>query len=256
MAGVPGFDTGAQLRFVEEELAIHIQEFRPPREPSRDRREFFLENGLFQGGDADLLYAIVRHYRPRRIIELGAGFSTLVSAAACRVNRAEGHNTELISYDPYATPPVGGIDGLAELRPVAAEAVPLTEFGALASGDVLFIDSSHTVRVGGDVSFLLLDVVPRLAPGVLVHVHDVFLPWEYPRDWVANGWYWAEQHLLHALLIGNSGLEVLVGAHAVWRDHGPRLQQLIPHIDPQHPPISFWMQTAEVEGLRPGGPRL
>jgi hypothetical protein len=243
LPGLPVFDLAAQLSFVERELGARIAEFQPPREPTQDRFEFFLSNGLYQGGDADLLYAMVRRYRPKRVIELGAGFSTLVTAAACSANRADGHDTEFISYDPYATP-APGLDGLSELRPVPAESVPIEEFESLNEDDILFIDSSHVVRVGGDVNRLLLEVVPRLSPGVLIHLHDIFLPWEYPREWIANGWFWSEQHLLHALLVGNAGLEVLVAAHGLWRAHEQQLRTLIPNIDPARPPISFWMRRS------------
>lgn len=244
LEGIPGFDLESQLDYIESQLSAAIAEFSPPRHPVGNRFEYFLDNGLYQGGDADLLYAIVRSHRPSRVIELGAGFSTLVTAAACRANCADGHTTEFISYDPYATPPAGGLDGLSELRAVPAEAVPIEQFESLEANDILFIDSSHVVRVGGDVNRLLLDVIPRLQSGVLIHVHDIFLPWEYPREWIANGWYWSEQHLLHALLIGNRELEVLVGAYGLWRAHEQRLRALIPNLDPAHPPMSFWMRRA------------
>lgn len=242
MTGVPNFDTVDQLAYVERELAGHIAEFRPSSAPTEDRFAFYLGNGLYQGGDADLLYAMIRRHRPKRIIELGAGFSTLVTAAACRANREDGHITEFVSYDPYATPPLTGIDGLTRLEAVTAESVPIADFQALEPGDVLFIDSSHVVRTGGDVNRLLLDVIPAVGPGVVIHVHDIYLPYEYPREWAVNGWYWSEQYLLQALLVGNDSLEVLVAAHAVWRAHGPELQRLIPNLDPAHPPLSFWMR--------------
>jgi hypothetical protein len=245
LAGIRPFDLDAQLRLIEEELAPFIAEFDPPAGPSGDRFTYHLENGLFQGGDADLLYAMIRRHKPRRVLELGAGFSTLVSAAAVRANRAEGHETALISCDPYAIPPPpGAIDGLAEILAVAAEDLGPEQTDALGAGDILFIDSSHTVRTGGDVVHLLLDVVPALAPGVLVHVHDVFLPYEYPREWLErNRWYWAEQYLLQALLVGNERLEVLIAAHALFRERPEALGRAIPHLQPEHPPLSFWMRA-------------
>jgi hypothetical protein len=244
---LPGieFDTDRQFTYVEAELADPIAEFKPPREPTGNRLEYFLDNGLYQGGDADLLYAMVRRHRPAQVLELGAGFSTLVGAAAVRANRAEGHETRLVSCDPYASrDAAASVDGLAELRPVAAESLDSSHFGALAAGDVLFIDSSHTVRVGGDVIHLLCEVVPRLAPGVFVHLHDVFLPYSYPREFLERlRWYWAEQYLLQALLVGNRQLEVLIGAHALWRADPERLRGSIPNLDPSAPPHSFWMRV-------------
>ncbi len=242
LSGLRGFELPAQLIYIERELGEWIAQFRPPQQATNDRFEFHLRNGLYQGGDADLLYAMIRRHRPKRVIEFGAGFSTLVTAAACRDNRAAGHDTDFVSYDPFAVPPPSGLDGLSAIIPASAESAPIDALQALAENDILFIDSSHVVRVGGDVIHLLLEVVPRLQPGVLIHVHDIFLPWEYPRQWAVNGWFWTEQHLLQALLVGNPGLEVLVAAYALWRSHPVALTRLIPNIDPAHPPMSFWMR--------------
>ncbi len=246
-SSLPGIelDLDSQLAYIERELGEFVGEFSPPRSPTADRTEFFLDNGLFQSGDAELLYAVIRRHRPRTVLELGAGFSTLVAAAAVRANRAHGHETRLISCDPYASRQTAAtVDGLAELRSVAAERIDEAEFGALGDGDVLFIDSSHTVRVGGDVVHLLCEVVPRLAPGVLVHVHDVYLPYQYPREWFEQlHWYWAEQYLLQALLVDNPRLQVLIAAHALWRERRDGLTHLIPTIGTRHSPLSFWIRT-------------
>jgi predicted O-methyltransferase YrrM len=244
---LPGieFDLDAQLGYIEKELAPFIAEFRPPRGPTARRTEFYLDNGLFQAGDAELLYSIIRAQRPGSVLELGAGFSTLVSAAAVRANRADGHETRLVSCDPYASRQAArGVDGLAELRADTAEHLDESLYAGLGEGDILFIDSSHTVRAGGDVVHLLCEVVPRLAPGVLVHVHDVYLPYHYPREWFeALHWYWAEQYLLQALLTGNSHIGVVVAAHALWRDRRRQLATLIPSVADGPAPHSFWMRT-------------
>ncbi len=242
---LPGvqFDLDRQLQLIERELVGHIAEFTPPREWSA-RFRYHLANGLFQGGDADLLYAFIRRCKPGRVLELGAGFSTLAAALAVEANAAEGQRTRLVSCDPHAiAPEPGAVPGLAELRPVAAEDLPLDEFTSLGANDILFIDSSHTVKVGGDVVHLFCEVLPRLAAGVLVHVHDVYLPWPYPRQWVAhNSWYWAEQYLLQAFLCENSDWEVLVAAYALHRRRRDDLTRLIPNAVGAPPPLSFWLR--------------
>lgn len=246
---LPGvdFDLEHQLEFIEAELVMFAKEFTPGRAPTGERQEYFLDNGLYGPGDAELLYAVIRRYRPNTVLELGAGFSTLVSAAAVRANRQDGHQTRLISCDPYADKEAAGqVDGLAELRPIAAESLEASEYAALGSGDILFIDSSHTVRLGGDVVHLLCEVIPRLAPGVLVHVHDIYLPYAYPREWYEQfGWYWAEQYLLQALLADNRRLEVLVGAYALWRERRAALGRLIPSLSAGDSPISLWMRVRD-----------
>lgn len=254
MPGVEQLDVERQLEYVESELSPAIAEFRPARGPTGRRYEFFLDNGLFQGGDADLLWGIIRRHRPRRVLELGAGFSTLVSAAACARNARDGHPATFVACDPYAVAPLEPIAGLTELRPVNAEDLPLSELTSLAENDILFVDSSHTVRIGGDVTHILLEVLPRLAPGVVVHLHDVFLPWHYPREWIEhNRWYWAEQYLLQALLAGSRDWEVLVAAYAAFRADAPRLRRAIPNIDPVHPPLSFWMRRRDPQHPISGG---
>jgi hypothetical protein len=245
-AAMPGldFDLDDQLRFIEAELGEYIAEFKPPR-ISDSPMTYHLDNGLYQAGDADLLYAMIRRFAPSRMIEIGAGYSTLVSSMAVTANRREGRGGELVSCDPYAlTPPPGAVPGLTELRQVAAEDLGPREFGALGDGDILFIDSSHTVKVGGDVVHLFCQVLPRLNPGVIVHVHDVYLPWPYPRDWVSrNRWYWSEQYMLQALLSDNPHWKVLCATHALHRARPDRLRALVPNLEPDAPaPLSFWFQ--------------
>ncbi len=242
MPGVD-FDSSGQLAFIEHQLAGHIAEFTPPWSAT-SATQYHLENGLFSGGDADLLYAMVRRFKPARMLEFGAGFSTLVAACAVEANWREGRETRLISYDPYAIPPARGeVPGLAELRALSAEDVPRGDYEQLQPDDIVFIDSSHTVRVGGDVVQLITEVLPRLAPGVIVHLHDIYLPWHYPRRWVAhNRWYWAEQYLLQALLCDSRSWEVMIAAHALSRLHAAELERLIPNLRGAPAPLSFWIR--------------
>ncbi len=113
----------------------------------------------------------------------------------------------------------------------------------MAPGDILFVDTTHTVKIGSDVNFIVLDVLPRLAPGVIVHFHDIFLPFEYPRRWFeTDGYLWAEQYLLQAFLAFNTAFEVLVPAQALARDQAERLRRVVPRMDPAASPGAFWLQ--------------
>jgi hypothetical protein len=105
---------------------------------------------------------------------------------------------------------------------------PLEVFETLSSGDVLFIDTSHTVKTGGDVPWLFEEVLPRLAPGVHVHIHDIFLPGDYPEFWVQEGWGWNEVYLVHAFLAFNAGFEVTVGAQFMLHRHQDVLLETFP----------------------------
>jgi Methyltransferase domain len=179
-----------------------------PTGATDDPTAFHFGNGLFDGTDALVLYCMLRHLRPRRVLEVGSGYSTRLAAQAARANST----TELICIEPYPDAVLReGYAGLTSLITAQVEEVPLDVFTALGADDVLFIDSSHAVRTGGDVTFLFLEVLPRLKPGVVVQVHDVFLPQEYPREWVVDGLrFWNEQYLLQAFLTFNSGFRVLL----------------------------------------------
>lgn len=167
--------------------------------------------GQFGGVDGEVLHAMIRHFRPRRILEVGSGASTQISAAAICKNEIG----KLIAIEPYPNNALKkGFPGLDSLIVSPVQDVGMAEFERLGENDILFIDSSHVVKIGSDVQFLFLEVLPRLNPGVIVHVHDIFLPQSYPRKWVVNELrFWNEQYLLQALLMFNNSFEVLWAAH-------------------------------------------
>ena len=178
-----------------------------PRSPTDLPHEYYLENGMFGGTDALVLYCMIRHFRPRRIIEVGSGFSSRLAAQAGLRNGG----TELVCIEPYPGDVLrGGFPGLHALIASKVQDVEPGLFASLSHNDILFIDSSHVSKIGGDVNHLFLEVIPRLNPGVLVHVHDIFLPFEYPRGWVADELrFWTEQYVLQAFLAFNSEFEVI-----------------------------------------------
>lgn len=208
---------------------------------------YFVNNGMFESVDGEMLYCMVRLLRPRRILEVGSGFSTLVAVEAVRRNAAEDPRRpcHLRTVDPHPRDPSPTmVPGVSQTDRRRVQEVPLSEFEELEARDILFIDSSHVVRTGGDVVYLFLEVVPRLAPGVLVHVHDVFLPADYPRAWVLDQHrFYTEQYLLQALLGGNRELEVLWAAHFLHLRHPQRLEAAFTSYDPgTRTPGSFWFR--------------
>ena len=209
---LPGVDMNVdgQLSLMEDVLSAYQHECDYRRQQGDDPLEFYTENDYFGYVSAAAMHGLVRHYRPRRIIEVGAGFSTRVIARAVSMNAKAGAPAELVVIDPH----VGRIlpeelPAIHESIPSRVEDVPLERFTSLREGDLLSIDSSHAVRIGGDVVFLYLEVLPRLAPGVLVHIHDIFLPFDYPLQWLQRRYFWNEQYLLHAFLIHNRAYTVL-----------------------------------------------
>jgi len=160
---------------------------------------------------------MVRYFKPRLIIEVGSGFSSLVMGRAA----AKNGNAPLVCVEPFPREFLRErFPGLQTLVERNVEQIDLEFFSQLRSGDILFIDTSHTVRIGGDVNYLFLEVLPRLNPGVIVHVHDIFLPFEYRRDWVLDEFrFWTEQYLLQAFLTFNSEFEVLLANYFLTHYH-------------------------------------
>ena len=204
---------------------------------------YFAGNGQFPPLDAWILEGVLRHLAPAAMIEIGSGFSSLIAA---QVNREHlDRRMRLTCVEPY---PRGflldGVDGITELVAEKVEDVDLARFEELGAGDVLFIDSSHVVRTGGDVVWLFGRVLPRLRSGVHVHIHDVFLPGDYPEHWVREGWGWNEQYLVEAFLQFNSGYEVVLGAQWAMRNAADAIDVAFPQLAKYAPETgaSLWIR--------------
>jgi hypothetical protein len=241
---------GVDLR-VDEALALltgpllpYLAEFQPPLHPTGPGA-FWLQNSSYESVDAETLYAIVRQLKPARVYELGSGASTHVIHLAAVANAGDGRPVEHVVFDPfpYQASAMGPVPGVSTHR-IRAEHLDPARFADLQSGDVLFVDTTHTVRTGGDVTHIFLEIVPRLAPGVVVQVHDIFLPYEYPREWVVDQRRaWAEQYLLRAFLAFNRDFEVLMPNHALARAFPDALKRVIPSFDPRTVrPGGFWIR--------------
>jgi len=240
---LPGVDMNepAQLHLLEEVFPRFAAGCAAiPSAPGGEPWQFHLNNHTFDGTDALVLYCMARHLAPRRVLEIGSGYSTRLLAQAAR----ESGKMELVSVDPYPGDVVAaGIPGLSELVRQPVESIGLERFTALEAGDVLFIDSSHALRTGGDVQFLYLEVLPRLQPGVVVHVHDVFFPREYPRQWLKEHCiFWTEQYLLQCFLAFNREFEVLFANQYVWQRHPERFKAAFPMSQPWWGGGSIWMR--------------
>jgi hypothetical protein len=210
-----------------------------PTKPTGQPSRFHLNNDFFDGTDALVAYCMVRHFQPRLIIEVGSGFSSLIAAEAAAKNKS----SALICIEPFPREFLRQrFPGLHSLIEKKVEDLDLDFFSQLGPGDILFIDSSHTIKIGGDVNYLFLEVLPRLKPGVIVHVHDIFLPFDYRRDWVMDEFrFWTEQYLLQAFLTFNSEFEVLMANSYLGHYHKEDLKTTFPN-SPWWGGGSFWMR--------------
>jgi hypothetical protein len=189
-------------------------------------------NGFFETVDAEIAYCLVRHYKPRRIVEVGGGYSSRVMAAALDLNLTlDGVRGELVTIDPYPDRfPKKALSDRVHLIAQTVQNVDLDVFLSLQSGDFLFLDSSHVVGIGSDVVREYLEIVPRVAGGVLIHAHDIFLPAEYPREAVLHNLaFWSEQYLLQAFLLFNPKFEVLWGSSYMQSRAATALENAFPH---------------------------
>lgn len=205
-------------------------------------------NDYYDQIDGYTLYSMIRRFRPRRIIEIGSGNTTYLSAQTAARNRDDDpdYSCEITAIEPYPNEVLRvGFPGLTRLISSPVQDVPLSVFGSLEENDILFIDSSHVVRTGSDVLYEFLEILPQLKKGVLIQVHDIFLPGQYPRDWIIHvNRYWTEQYLLQAFLAFNEAFEVILPT-AYLHEHAPDvMREAFPevHRDDGWVFSNFWMR--------------
>lgn len=228
MPGV-AFDLDRQLAYLDEVVG-DLGKFTAPR-------GYVPDNPTFPPIDARILDSVMRATRPSRVVELGSGVSTLIISSA--LPKGAQHRV----VDPFPSALLADCENHPQVAVISTADAPLEWFTTLGPGDVLFADTTHTVKVGGDVARLILDVLPRLAPGVVVHVHDIFRPYPYPRFFYEDfGFYWQEQELLQAHLAENPRWDILCAAYALWRLRPEPMRRRFPDARPDRAPGSFWMR--------------
>ncbi len=235
-------DDEKSLRFLNETCGPYQREYQTFAPTANgDESQYFLRNGWFESVDAEILYSVLRRFQPANVVEVGSGFSTRVMRRAINDGKLA---TRITSIDPHPNTSVAHYAD--EFIKATVEDVEVERLLSLLSpGDILFIDSSHTVKTGGDVPYLFLEILPRLKPGVLIHIHDIFLPFDYPEEWVLEDWGWTEQYLVHAFLSFNQAFEILWPASYVWQRHRAEVLRVIPNAAPSARPASLWIRKLE-----------
>lgn len=242
-AELPGIDLRADQQM--ELLASWLPGYRDlPAWTGKDGLRFTYDNSWFSYADAVTYALILRHVRPRRVIEVGSGFS---SALALDVDELFlGSATDFTFIDPFPDRlrqlvPSDELTG--RLIPTPVQDVAVDVFASLAAGDILFIDSSHVLKAGSDVQFLLDQVLPRLRPGVLVHFHDVFYPFEYPAAWLRSRTALNEAYAVRAMLSSGARWQIALFHPALTHLHRPWVQQHMPLLlAGDFPTGGIWLQ--------------
>lgn len=190
--------------------------------------------------EAQALHGFIRHYKPRQIVEVGSGVSTYCMLKACEMNGEEtGQPSKIVSIEPY---PSSRLRSLTEIKLITkqVQTVPIDVFTDLGENDLLFIDSSHVVKAGSDVNYLILEVIPRLRKGVIVHFHDIYLPYDYQRNVMNTFFHWAETSLLRAFLIFNQNVKIIVCLSHLHYERKDVVREVFPEYNTQ----------VDIDGLR------
>jgi hypothetical protein len=245
---IPGLDlnTAEQLQLLTE--LRHGNELRKipvQKNAEASTRSFYFNNGSFEGADAGVLYSMIRRFRPKRFFEIGSGHSTLMVRRAIEKNRSDdaGYSCRHLCIEPYEQPWLEQTG--AEILRRRAELCDPSLFDALESGDILFIDSSHVIRTQGDVLFEVLEVLGRLKSGVLIHIHDIFTPRDYPEEWVLRDQkLWDEQYLIEAFLAYNGSFKIIAALNYLNRNHHHELLEVCPVVGSgaNVEPRSLWLR--------------
>lgn len=224
------FHLSRQVAFANEVLSARKDECIFPVNTARSDDEYHLNNGMFESVDAEVAHCMVRTLRPRRIIEIGGGYSTRVLSRAARMNAHEGSPCALTTIEPFPSGVLRrGMAGSFNLVEKLIQDVELSFFDQLQPNDILFIDSSHVVGTGSDVVYEHLKIMPRLNKGVVIHLHDIFLPADYPDSTIFRSLcFWSEQYLLEAMLSGNNDFDVLWASSAMQIYHAELLERVVP----------------------------
>lgn len=211
------------------QVAKFARELDVPEQPTEPWR-YYSENVAYGPGDALILHGMLRLIRPKRLIEIGSGHSSAMTLDT--VEHFLGGQTELTFIEPYPELLESllrpGDRERVTVMPSALQQVPLETFMSLQDGDVLFIDSTHVLKTGSDVAFLYGTVLPALNKGVWIHIHDMFYPFEYPRDWVMEGRAWSEIYLVRAFLAFNRDYEIQLFNHWLLAKHLDLIEAELP----------------------------
>ncbi len=239
---LPGIDWNEEGQLALLNSFTHSNELEDLPDEYRDETTYYFKNGAFGPGSAEYLYNLIRLKKPKRFIEIGSGHSTKIAVLALKRNREQAPEDicEHICIEPYEMPLLEKMGVTVVRRRV--EHVEREQFMALEVGDILFIDSSHVIRPQGDVVYEYLEVLPLLKPGVIVHIHDIFTPFDYPARWLFEDVkLWNEQYLLEAFLTHNKDWKIVGALNYLHHRHYNRLKEKCPRLTPENASSSFYI---------------
>ncbi|WP_338790911.1 class I SAM-dependent methyltransferase [Bernardetia sp. MNP-M8] len=240
--GIAGIDlnTPEQLELLKKISALYPE---MPFEPyQKEGIRYYFENNFYHYTDGIILYGMMRHIKPKKIIEVGSGFS---SASILDVNQLFFDNSIHLTF---IDPDTERLDSLLTqkdkqnciIKKDIVQNIPLSVFEELEAGDILFIDSTHVSKTGSDVNYLLFEVLPALKSGVFIHIHDIFYPFEYHKKWVFEGRNWNENYILKAFLMYNEKYKIILFPDYLHRLYADSFKEM--PLCYKHFGGSFWIE--------------
>lgn len=221
-----------QLGFLKTTCSRRAAEFVPQR------------NSGLSLADAYILHTMLREKAPRLMVEIGAGDTTKISLNALDLNRREGKPFKFHSIEPYPRPDLLRIsDPDFELTPLKVQEVDIE---LISSADLLFIDSSHVSKIGSDVNFEILEIVPRMKVGSVIHWHDIVLPANYWKEWIEDGnMFWNESYMVHSFMLFNESFRILWASRFMSLKHITEMKTVFPYLRDEHRLTSFWVERVK-----------
>jgi predicted O-methyltransferase YrrM len=226
--GIPGIELNTEKQiFLVSKLAEFYKEI-PFHTNKLNGNRYQFENGLYSYTDGIVLYSLIRHLKPKRIIEVGSGHSSALMLDTNELFFDNSINLTFIEPFPERLKSLLRKDDHEKTEIIVdkVQAVDIDLFKNLKAGDILFIDSSHVVKTGHDVNFILFEILPVLTKGVLIHFHDVFYPFEYPKNWVFTGRNWTEDYFLKAFLMYNEKFEIRLFSEYIHKLHPTAFEKM------------------------------
>jgi len=250
---VPGvnFNESEQLELISSLSHKYQKEIKKILLKGTESKDYHFDNENFSRVDSEVLYYMIRHFKPSRIIEIGSGFSTLLLMESSSMNIYDNPNYKcrITSIDPFPNDLIKNIKNkdYFEIIPKKIQDMPLSFFNDLNKNDILFIDSSHVIKIGSDVQYEYLEIIPKLNKGVIIHCHDIFMPSEYAKNWIRKEHrFWNEQYILQAFLSFNKEFKVLwAGSYMHLKNPGFLKEKLVTYNSTAWP-LSFYLQRVKI----------
>jgi len=225
-------DVESQLAFLRENCSVYIDEYTPP-----------VNDGLSQV-DAFILYALIRDKKPTTMIEIGSGDSTKISLSALGENEKEGVICQFTAIEPYPKQYLRDIEN--KNFKLIQKKIQDVDVELFSQADILFIDSSHVAKIGSDVNYEILDIIPRLKVGAIVHWHDIMIPFDYHKVWIDSGnMFWNESYMVHAFMLHNKSFKVIWASRFMQESCSLQLSKMFSYFNPSDSMqqlSSFWIQ--------------